>query len=545
MSRVIRFRKILTFGALVALASLASSRPAPAQSGDLTYRNGTTTLNVQTTGGFQSLTISSDNFEAQGLEMTMHCPVRQVASPTEYSYACTMTLKYAHSARFGLAGAAGSGTAHVVLYLQPNYLGSDLDIHTDQLVMILPNKRTFTQFATTAAYTKAASAQVKVKILTTQACTDNAGEGFRAQEGVAVSIGGKVYTSNASGVIEADLPAGTHSITAAWKDYPLGYVAQNGLRQRPSEGGQYTVRVSENGERLELRMLTCDPDGQPKARAVITSIGVNGAGGPATIRVIRSKAHGNGFVGMKLRDGDEVLVSGTATLTWLQGNRTISFENPKWSSTILIGPDDTPAGNKAPESKSVLQILQGAVEFILPPREPDEPPFGASTHTVVMAEKGTQFGVTYDPATQTSTVVVQRGSVLVMPRNTALRSVTLSAGQHVAVTLNRVSSVSGASGAVARQNTPTRSAHGCVGFDGTWQGPGGTMQLRNGSGPYGATTLQGTVSGNVLRGTWRHPTVGQGTFAFTLAPDGDSFTTVWTSSSGVSGSYNTVRCTGP
>lgn len=390
-----------------------------------------------------------------------------------------------------------------------------------------------------------AAKTIKVKIATTQACTDKAGEGFRIQEGVAVNIGGRTFTSNANGVIEADLPAGTYSVTASWKDYPLGYVAQNGLRQKRNEDGKFAVRVGGSGETLEVRMLTCDPDGQPKARAVITKIGVNGAGLPATIRVIRSKFHGNAFVGMKLRDGDQVLVTGTATLKWLQGNRTISFEDPKRSSIVLIGPDDTPAGNKPPESRSVFQVLQGIVDFLTPASEPDVPRFTPSTHTFVAAEKGTQFSIEYDPATQTGTVVVRQGSVLVLPRNAALNSVTLQAGQRVAVTPNRVGSITGASGAVAVGEPATRSAHGCVGFDGTWEGPGGTMHLRNGGGPYGDTTLQGTVSGNVLRGTWRHPTVGQGTFAFTLASDGDSFTTIWTTSNGISGSYDTVRCTGP
>lgn len=89
------------------------------------------------------------------------------------------------------------------------------------------------------------------------------------------------------------------------------------------------------------------------------------------------------------------------------------------------------------------------------------------------------------------------------------------------------------------------SAHGCVGFDGTWQGPGGTMHLRNGSGDYGETVLKGKVTGKVLRGTWRHPTVGKGTFLFILAPDGDSFTTTWRNSSGRSGSFDTVNCVSP
>jgi hypothetical protein len=99
--------------------------------------------------------------------------------------------------------------------------------------------------------------------------------------------------------------------------------------------------------------------------------------------------------------------------------------------------------------------------------------------------------------------------------------------------------------AASAKSHPAPSAHGCSGFDGTWQGPAGTMQIHNGSGLYGQTKLQGTLYGTVLRGKWTHPTVGQGTFEFTLAPGGDSFTTVWTSPSGVSGSFDTVRCIGP
>jgi hypothetical protein len=395
-----------------------------------------------------------------------------------------------------------------------------------------------------------AAKTIKVKIATTRACTDKAGEGFHIQEGVAVNIGGKVFTSNANGVIEAEMPAGTYSVTASWKDYPLGYVAQNGLRQKQNENGMFSVRVGGSGETLEVRMLTCDPDGQPKARAVITAIGVNGAGLPATIRVIRSKFHGNAFVAMKLRDGDQVVVNGTATWKWLQGNRTISFENPKQGTLVLIGPDYTPAGSKPPESTSVFQVLKGIVDFLTPASEPDVPRFTPSTHTFVAAEKGTQFSVGYDPATQSGTVVVRQGSVLVTPRNTTLKSVTLQAAQQVAVTLNHVGSIKGRSGVIATQSAPqsgkriTPSAHGCFGFNGTWQGPGGTMRIRNGSGSYSDTTLQGAVFENVLRGTWRHPTVGQGTFVFTLASDGDSFTTIWTNSSGVSGSFDTVRCIG-
>jgi len=407
---------------------------------------------------------------------------------------------------------------------------------------------------------------IKVKIATTKSCTDKAGTGFSVQHGVVVTLGRLTFTSNANGVIEANVPPGTYTVSASWKDYPLGYVAENGLRQKRNEDGKITVRLTDPGETLEVRTLICDPDGQPKARAKILEIGTTRVG-PGSISVTRSRASGKGFVGMKLRDGDVVKISGTAKLKWLQSGGTISFDDPRSGSIIVIGPESVPAGNKAQDySPSVLQVLKGIGEFLLPPNEDADAPrdangniikFGASSRTVNLGIKGTRFRFGYDPQTNTSPIVVEEGTVWITPKNASLKPFMLQAGQKVTVAQNRVGPITarsaaagaGQSGAGTGTRTipslTTRSAHGCVGFNGTWQGPGGTMHLRNGSGTYGDTTLQATVSGNTSRGTWRHPTVGQGTFIFTLAPDGDSFGTVWVTSAGVSGSYDTVRCVGP
>jgi hypothetical protein len=300
---------------------------------------------------------------------------------------------------------------------------------------------------------------IKVKIATTKSCTDKAGTGFSAQGGVLVKLGTLTFTSNANGVIEADVPPGTYMVNAGWKDYAFAYIAENGLRQKPDESGRFSVRLTDPGETLEIRMLTCDPDGQPKARATIFEIGQSRAG-PGSVKVVRSRASGKGFVGMKLRDGDVVTINGTGKLKWLQGGGTISFDDPR-GTLLVIGPDVTPAGNKAPDtSHSVLQILQGVGEFLIPPDENSDARrdangniirFGASSQTIAVGIKGTQFRFGYDPQSQTSTVVVEQGTVWVTPKNASLKPFTLQAGQQVAVTQNRVGPITAAG---AAQNRP-------------------------------------------------------------------------------------------
>jgi hypothetical protein len=296
---------------------------------------------------------------------------------------------------------------------------------------------------------------IKVNIATTKSCTDEAAKGFSVQGGVVVRLGSLTFTSNANGVIQANVPPGTYTVSASWKDYPMGYVAENGLRQKRSEDGKFTVRLTDPGETLEVRTLICDPDGQPKARATILEIGTTRVG-PGSISVTRSRASGKGFVGMKLRDGDIVKISGTAKLKWLQSAGTISFDDPRSSSIIVIGPESVPAGNKAHDnSPSVLQVLQGIGEFLLPANEDADAPrdadgniikFGASSRTVNLGIKGTRFRFGYDPQTNSSPIVVEEGTVWITPKNAALKPFTLQAGQQVSVTQSRIGPITTASG---------------------------------------------------------------------------------------------------
>jgi hypothetical protein len=445
-----------------ALVGAASAAGAPVEQD---YQSGAGSIHLQApSSDFPSLTITSENWN--GFQLTMHCPARQVYNATEYTYACTMSVVGLSSAR--LQGVTGSGTAHVVLLLQRDYLGNDLTIRTDQFQITLANKSTSTEYATTSGWAKVASKPVKLKIATTKSCTDKVGTGFSAQEGVTVKIGDHTFTSNANGVIEATVPAGTYSVNASWFDYPLGYVAENGLRQKPNESGVFTVQLSDPGETLEVRMLTCDPDGQPKARATILEMGKYGSG--VSISVKRSRSSGSGFVGMKLRDGDTVAVRGTAKLKWLEGGGTIAFDNPRTLTIIVIGPESAPTGTKAPvngdgQGPSVLQVLQGIGEFVMPPDDNADAPrdangniikFGASTRSVNLGIKGTRFQFGYDPKTSSSTIVVEEGTVWLAPKNPSLKPFTVQAGQQVAVALNRVGPITGAPGKV-RTPAPTRT----------------------------------------------------------------------------------------
>lgn len=388
---------------------------------------------------------------------------------------------------------------------------------------------------------------VHVKIVTTASCTDAAGAGFTVQPGVTVRIGAHSYTSNANGVIDAVVPAGDYEVSAAWKDYALGYVAQNSLRQAKSETGATRIRLSVTGEILEVRMLTCEPNGQAKARAVITSM----PGNPIVVR--RSRASGKGFVGMQLRDGDVVTVY-QGTLKWLADGATISFASGP--TTIVIGPNQKPAGSRSAPAYDPgrIELLKGVIEFFGPAEQAEPTDENGrvlfSTHGVVLRIKGTEFALSYDPKTQTTAIDLRRGTVSVTPQNAALRPFTLAAGQKVSVSMNRIGTISGTANVprVAAPAVTQPSAHGCVGFNGTWQGPLGTMRLRNGSGAYstssGEITIRGTsVAPGSLSGTYAFST-GGGSFVFTLAPNGDSFGTIFTSSAGVRGDYTVMQCAG-
>lgn len=277
---------------------------------------------------------------------------------------------------------------------------------------------------------------VRVKIATTASCKDDPNGGMKVQPNVTVMIAGKEYTSNEKGVIDVDLPPGRYPISARWMDYGFGYVTQNGLRINRPEGGQPSVNLSDKFQTLEVRMFTCDETGQEKARAEIVEIGVAQAG-PGSINVNRSQASGNGFVGMKLRDGDRVRINGTAKIKWLERNGLISFDDPKGSTVIIIGPDREPSGSVPnPTGISLWGFLKGAATFLLPPSNELRPGewrspttgqiYGPNARILI---KGTTLTVAHDEQTQVTTVIVVEGVVTVEPTNPELRSFELRTGQ--------------------------------------------------------------------------------------------------------------------
>lgn len=271
--------------------------------------------------------------------------------------------------------------------------------------------------------------KTRVKIATTTSCKDDPNGGMAVQAGVTVMIGDKEYTSNENGVIDIDLPPGNYPVLGRWKDYALGYVTQNGLRVPVPESGLPTVAITGQHQTLEVRMFTCDATGLPKARAVITEIGNQ-------IWVKRSNASGRAFVGMYLRDGDFVEVTGAAALKWLKPEGTVTFEI---STRFYIRPDERPAGQAKPKGMSTFEILQGVGSFLMPVNPQDDDAtydedgnrirFKASTHSIAVGIKGTTFSLSHDEATQKSVVTVAEGVVKVTPKYSGMQKFDLTAGQ--------------------------------------------------------------------------------------------------------------------
>ena len=288
-----------------------------------------------------------------------------------------------------------------------------------------------------------------IKIATRVSCLDGGNGEVNIQEGVTVNIGGNSYKSNANGVIEADLAPGTYPVTAQWKDYPLGFVNQNGLRQKPNEGGNIIISIKDKVETLEIRMLTCAPTGEAKARAIITDIG-------NSVFLTRKNVKSQVFVGMQLRDGDLVQIKGTAKLNWYQGNGIVSFEDPNGNAIFVVSPDYTPTGNKpytGATGPSNMEIIRGVGSFFFPRGEVEqEGKFKASTHTIITSVKGTKFSVGYDDQTQISTVVVTEGVVIIYPKNESLNTFNLYAGQKVEVSLTQVGAITSNSGNIITSN---------------------------------------------------------------------------------------------
>lgn len=310
--------------------------------------------------------------------------------------------------------------------------------------------------------------KVKLKIATTTSCTGTNGENFVVQGGVAVRIGDQTFYSNDKGVIETEVPVGVYDISASWFDAAFSYVAQNGAPQRNKEDGTGAVRLSEQTETLEVRLASCDTSGREIARATITEIGPN-----ATIMVKRSRAEGRAFVGMALRDGDQVVVRGIAKITWANGT-VVSFQDPLLQAVIIIGPDkEVPQGTKPPYRAGTMQILEGLGTFFIPKGEaPARFKFEASSNTVVLGVKGTEFVFGYDPQTGKSHIALTEGSLDVRPVNPLLPAFELSAGQQVTVSLTDVSPVTAIGGVATTTGVTTTT--GPVPLSGVEGVPAGT-----------------------------------------------------------------------
>lgn len=102
--------------------------------------------------------------------------------------------------------------------------------------------------------------------------------------------------------------------------------------------------------------------------------------------------------------------------------------------------------------------------------------------------------VAYDPDTQTTLVRALNGAVNVSPNNTSLAGVTLTAGQYVVVTSDRISDVK------QTQNAPPGNTSAQSGGS----VPGATLSMP----PYGTTEPYPSVNGRTIQVAQRHVTDG-------------------------------------
>lgn len=154
-------------------------------------------------------------------------------------------------------------------------------------------------------------------------------------------------------------------------------------------------------------------------------------------------------VGESLQRGDQLSTTGPsaspstphqASIQWMQGGTTDIYDAtprifvhghdpvPAVATTISIDADPTPT----------MSVMQGFARFSLPPSEKGWYNFVASTESVVVTDKGTDFTVGHNPATRTSTVGVTQDAVEVAPVNPSLHAFRLSSGSEVSITPDRV-----------------------------------------------------------------------------------------------------------
>jgi hypothetical protein len=310
--------------------------------------------------------------------------------------------------------------------------------------------------------TEAQTGLVSVTVITTQSCTADINDSWSPSPRVLVRIGPHaVITDGAGHSAPLLLPPGSHTVFAASEQDPnarLGYVNQggHGLRIEAKLDGGAPVVLSGPREGLEVRMLTCDPGGQPVVRATVVEIG-------GRMSIKRKHTQLNGYLGAPLRDGDIVTIRGTGKLTWLEGG-TISFDDPR-PTKIEIGPL-RPESTVAPKGLSSIGVLRGIVTFFLPHDRGNTKrrQFEATSGTVAVAIRGTIFTFGHDDEKQVSTIFVREGSVDVTPVNPSLTPFVLSAGQQVQVALNDVSPITAAAD-TAGQTVGGAATRSCFGND--------------------------------------------------------------------------------
>jgi hypothetical protein len=93
---------------------------------------------------------------------------------------------------------------------------------------------------------------------------------------------------------------------------------------------------------------------------------------------------------------------------------------------------------QADRFKIELLLYFGEIKASTPHRETVRSGFSIRTPVLCSSVRGTVFSVSHDAKTETTTVSVEEGEVLVTPTNTALSPLTLSKGEGVRVTMNGV-----------------------------------------------------------------------------------------------------------
>ena len=141
------------------------------------------------------------------------------------------------------------------------------------------------------------------------------------------------------------------------------------------------------------------------------------------------------FEGMRLDAQDEIHTGpdSEATLLFPDGSTVVVHE----LSRIRMG------GLLKEDTRFKIEILMkmGEISAKVKPQEVIGSGFSVRTPTATAGVRGTVFTTRFDEKTQTATVSVTEGSVLVTPTNTAHQPVMLRANQEVEVAQNSVSAI--------------------------------------------------------------------------------------------------------